>query len=744
MTYRWGLKHFLTATVGIVGVLASQAAWAEDTTELKEVTVLSEGADDSGPVAKKSRSASKTDTPISETPQSVSVVTEDQIEKQGATSVSAALRYEAGVGTGSRNGDRGDSLFIRGFGGFGPNTNYLQYWDGLRLTRGVSYAVPTVDPYLLERMEIMRGPASVLYGAGNPGGFVNVVSKKPSEETSGEVFTRIGNNGLAETGFDVTGAADQDGHLLYRFVGLGRLYNIGVENSDSEHLVLAPSFTWSPDADTTLTLQATYTREPNAAIALWMPALGTLQKNPNGQIASDFFSGNPNYTGYERTQSTIGYQFEHHFDDVWTVRQNLRFMHVDTDFKNYAVSSSGSAWASAEDCGGVSYLCLGRRPTHYIESMDALTVDNQAQADFQTGALEHTVLFGLDYQHVSADATYGTGATSYIDYLDPDYEETTNVTLTTYQEQARQQLGVYVQDQMKLGNWAFVLAGREDWSKIDTDTTTLSTGATTSWNTEDTAFTWKAGLLYQFDNGITPYASYTTSFEPVTGTGYGGVNFKPTTGQQYEVGIKYEPDGFPGLFTVALYDLTQQNVLTTDLEHTSSDTSVTGCSSTTCQTQTGEVRSRGVELSAKVEVLDNLNITTSYTYADVEVTKSNVTGVQGKVPVGVPAHMAGIWGDYLFSSGPLAGLSVGAGVRYVGQTYGDTTNTDAMRVPAYTLVDASLRYDLGNLNPRLDGFNLAFNATNLFDKKYVSACASANQCFYGAGRTVTATASYKW
>ncbi|MCO5732811.1 TonB-dependent siderophore receptor [Rhizobium sp. SSA_523] len=706
--------------------------------------ITADGPSSTGQIAKTARAGTKTSTPIAESPQSVSVVTGAQFGKQGATSVSSALRYEPGVTTGSRPGDRFDSVFIRGFGGFGPNANYVHYWDGLRLPAGINFNVPSIDPYLIDRIEIMRGPASVLYGSGNPGGLVNLVSKKPEEEASHEVFTRFGNHGRAEAGFDFTGPIDGESQVLYRLTGVGRLYDLGFDHSSSQRVAIAPSVTWTPDADTTLTAKASYTRDPNAALTNWLPALGTLQSNPNGQIPYDFFSGNPNYDPFSRTQATIGYEFEHHLTDAWTFRQNLRFMHSSSEFKAYSVPGGGSAWASAASCGGIASLCLGRQSTHYIERFNALAIDNQAETDFETGKLEHTLLIGLDYQQLDATSTYGNGAVTYINYRNPVYEGAPNIRLTGRQDQVQHQTGLYVQDQMKLDNWAFVLAGRHDWSSIDNRTVNLATGALSGSDTRDRAFTWKAGLLYDFDNGIAPYASYATSFDPMRGTGYGGAAFKPTTSQQYEIGVKYQPTNLDGLFTVALYDLTQENVLTTDLRHTSTNTALTGCSSPTCQTQTGEVRSRGVELGAKFAITDDFNLSAAYTYADVKVTRSNVTTTLDKTPTGVPTHMASLWADYTVDTGGLSGLGFGLGARYMGSTHGDAANTDAMKVPSYILLDASLHYDFGNLDPQYKGFELAINATNLLDKKYVAACASANQCFYGTGRTIMATASYRW
>ncbi|WP_162275276.1 TonB-dependent siderophore receptor [Labrys sp. WJW] len=714
--------------------------------ELDPVIVNAEKANGpvNGYVAQRSATGTKTNAAIVQTPQSISVVTRQQIEAQGARTVSESLRYEPGVVAETRPGSRFDTTFIRGFGGFGGNANYIQYWDNLRLPKGVSYNVPSIDPYLLERIEILRGPASVLYGQGNPGGLINLVSKMPNASAKNEIQLRTGSHNLAELDFDLNGAVNADGTLLYRVIGVGRKADGGVDYTKDERFLLAPMITWTPDPDTSVTLQATYQRDPDSYQSNWLPALGTLQRNPNGQIPRDFFSGNPAYNSFDRTQATIGYQAQHRFNDTWSVRQNFRYMHAESEFKALSVPGGGSAWASAALCGGVSYLCLARSATHYVENLDAVAVDNQLEANFATGPLEHKLLAGLDFQYLNANATYGNGATTYVNYLNPIYGSITAPTLTTYQKQTRTQIGTYLQDQITFGGWHAILGVRHDWANTSVDTQNLATGALTRGRTRDTAFTWKAGLLYEFDNGLAPYASYSTSFDPTTGTGYGGVAFKPTTGQQYEAGIKYQPPGFKGLITASVFDLTQQNVLTTDTLHTSTNTAVTLCSSTTCQIQTGEVRSRGVEIGGKLTPVDGLNLIASYTYNDVEVTKSNVANVQGKVPVGVPRQTAALWADYTFQSGTLANLTVGAGLRYVGSSFGDQTNTHAMRVPSYTLVDASISYDFKDLRPALKGWRASLTGSNLLNKTYVAACASANQCFYGTGRTITGSLSYRW
>lgn len=680
-------------------------------------------------------------------PQSISVVTQDQINNQGARSVAEALRYEAGVVSETRVGDRFDNVFIRGYGGFGGNANYLHFWDGLRLPRGVSYAMPSVDPYLLDRIEILRGPASVLYGQNNLGGLVNLVSKDPPSVPYHEIFTRFGNHNRIEGGFDIGGPVDPNGNLFYRLTGLGRKADTDVNYTTTERYLIAPAITWRPDLDTTLTVHASYDHDPSSYQPNWLPALGTLQRNPNGQIPRDFFSGHPDYNSYDRKQATIGYEFERHLNDTLTFRQNFRFMHIDSDFK--ALSVTGFGTGSTCGAGTTANLCLARQSTHYLENLDALTLDNQVQADFATGWLQHTVLAGLDYQRSWADAVYGNGTSTNISYLNPNYGAITAPNLTNTIDQTRQQVGIYGQDQIRLGKLALSIGVRNDWADAISTTRTIATQAVTNdARPSDSAFTWRTGAAYLFDNGFAPYASYSTSFDPTIGTDYTGAAFVPTTGEQYEVGLKYQPVNINGFFMLSLYDLTQQNVLTTDTAHTSAKSPLCTASGPNCQIQVGEIRSRGIELSGKMTVASGLDVIASYTHADIVTTKSTqIVGgipVQGKVPVGAPANTAGLWIDYTFQSGSLAGFGLGGGVRYVGSSYGDNINSAAMVVPAFTLADAEIHYDLAGLSPKLKGWKVAVNATNLFDKYYVSACASATQCFVGNGRSVNGIIRYQW
>jgi len=696
-----------------------------------------------GLVAKQSATGTKTGTPLIETPQSISVVTKEQIERQGATTVSEALRYTPGVTVDLRPSNRYDIVPVRGFG---PSTggalqSFVGYQDGLRLQRGVGMAAPTIDPFTLERIEVLRGPASVLYGQSTPGGFVNLISKKPLDAPHGEIEVSTSNYARKEVGVDIGSPIDAEGKLAYRFVGLIRDGDTQVDNVEEQRLVLAPSLTFRPDANTTLTVLGYYQNDPKSLYSVYLPAQGTLLANPNGQIPRDFNVGDPSYDEYKREVTAIGYQFEHRLNDVFTVRQNLRYMYIDMTLQGV----QPNAFAADQKT-------ITRAYSNLDETADTLAVDNQAEAKFATGGLRHTFLAGLDYQLVNADRLTAPTVTATIDYTNPIYSIPAGAPApfnATAQVQY-DQLGIYAQDQIKLGNWVAVVGGRYDSTSYSFDQHAIGGTATTYVAGEDDAYTWRAGLVYLFDNGLAPYASYSTSFEPVTGQNAGGVldhdrnPFKPTTGEQYEIGVKYEPIGWNSVFTVAAFDLTKQDVLTLDPDPLHTDCPGSGNPSNRCNVQAGEVEARGIELEARGSLNRNIDFIAAYTYQDTEITKSNGTDL-GKRPIQLPEHTASGWLNYTFREGGFAGLGLGFGVRYFGSTFGDAVNN--YRVPSVTLYDAGLQYDLSYLGRDFRGYSFNVNASNLFDKTYVASCGAGLApvaCYWGTERTVEATLRYRW
>ncbi|HWB50379.1 MAG TPA: TonB-dependent siderophore receptor [Stellaceae bacterium] len=676
-----------------------------------------------GYVATQSVTGTKTDTPILETPQSISVVTRQQMDDQGAQTVDQALRYTSGVHSEFRGDQQifDNDMLLRGFQ---PD----QYLDGLKLIPG-EFGIGSIDPYFLNRIEVLQGPASVLYGQGTPGGIVTMTSKLPTDQPYHEVELTGGSFGHINGGFDLSGPVEGNDQLLYRLTGIGLSTGSQIDYTHQDRFGIAPALTWKPDADTTLTLLGQYQHDSGPLAYGFVPAQGTVLPNPNGKISPSLFVGDPNYDSYRRDQAQIGYMFEHRFDDTWTFRQNFRYQYLNAAENNMFESGLKP-----------DLQTLNRYSYADRETLNTITVDNQLQAKFRTGVLAHTALVGVDYQWNSFDQQFGTNvAVPTLNVFAPVYGLSIPAPATplSASTQSEYQVGVYAQDQVKWNHWSLLLGGREDWAGL-TNTCCKAGGGTTT-NQFNTAFTYRVGLVYNFDNGIAPYVSYTTSFSPNVGSTFSGQAFVPTTGQQYEVGIKYQPPGRSSFITAAAYNLTEQNVLVTDPVNPD------------YQTQTGEARARGIELEGHASLTNNLNLIATYTYTDAINTKSTttantITGVaeseQGKPLVGVPSQMASLWANYTIHDGKAAGLGFGGGVRYVGSSPGDPVNS--FTVPSATVFDAALYYDLGRINPSFAGLKFQINATNLFDKQYITHCTSKAYCSFGYGRTVYATLRYQW
>ena len=319
--------------------------------------------------------------------------------------------------------------------------------------------------------------------------------------------------------------------------------------------------------------------------------------------------------------------------------------------------------------------------------------------------------------------------TSFI--LNPLYDPTSAVNTRT--QQYLEQNGIYAQEQMKIGGFNIVGGLRYDVAQSNTDTLDLVALSADGVRQTDHATTGRIGVIYDFANGIAPYATYATSFSPNVGTTSTFAPLKPTTGELYEVGVKYQPPGQKIFVQASLFDLTQQNVLTVDPANP------------TFRSQIGEVNSKGFEIEGKASITNHLDVIASYTHLNSIVTQSLNIDL-GKRPTWIPNDIAAFWVDYTLREGPLNGFGAAVGARYTGQTWGDMANI-LLDIPGYTLIDAALHYDLEALDPRFKGARLSINATNVFDRIYVSECtvqAFDNACVYGLRRQVIASLRYRW
>ncbi|MFC0409994.1 TonB-dependent siderophore receptor [Roseomonas elaeocarpi] len=676
-----------------------------------------------GYVATREVTGTKTDTPINEVPQSISVVPRDAIDQRQAQTLGEALRYTAGVRPEQFGADnRADWIQIRGF----EATDTSQFLNGLRYNPG--FAAGAFETYGLERYEIVRGPSSVLYGQIAPGGLINMVQRRPTDDPTGEVRLTAGNNGWAQAAFNTSGPLTADKRWSYSLTGLGRLADTDVDSSRNDRLFIAPALTFRPDGDTRITLLPYYQRDRTTG-AQFLPYLGTVVRTADGQrISRRLNTGEPHdFDKYDRTQYGIGYEIEHRFNDVFTVSQNARYAHIGVDWRQ--VYGGGFVSGSERDLSRFAYS------EDY--AFDTFQVDTRGQAQFRTGPLDHTLLAGVDYQHISYKSVAAFANASPLDVFAPAYGSAIPDLSSPYQNRVQgiDQTGLYGQDQIKLADRVVVTLGvRHDW--VDQNTKNRAFGFTSA-DQDSSATTWRAGIAYLAPGGLTPYFSYSTSFLPQAGTtsvARGSSAFDPTRGQQFEVGIKYQPTGLNSFVQVSAFHIRQSNVLTTDPDNS------------LFQVQTGRVRVQGAEFEAVASLAEGLNLIGSMTYLDPEITRDNA-GNEGNRPAGVPKFSAGAYVDYSFGQragwvGKLNGLGLGAGVRFVGNTA--TSNANTNDVPSVTLFDLAARYDLGVLGQNLRGFGLALNVSNVGDKHYVSRCSSDTACFYGNSRLVLGSLSYRW
>jgi iron complex outermembrane receptor protein len=675
-----------------------------------------------GLVATRTGTASKTDTPIIEVPKTVNVVTKDQISQQQPQSVRQALSYTPGVQDQTGAASILDNIAVRGF-------TAPIFLDALRLpTDGaIGFARIRLEPYGLERLEVLKGPSSALYGYSATGGIINAISKRPQDTPSGEAFVQYGTDDHKEAGFDVTGPLDPAENFSYRVVGLVRDTDLDFNFASQQRYYIAPSLTWHIDPDTNLTILASAQHDGGFGPFQFVPFSLTKNSAPFGRISRSTYLGQPDYDNYNEDQYQIGYEFEHRLNSIFQFRQNVRYS---TDQQNIVAMRAAGVQADMET--------INRSANAVVANFDGIAVDNQVQADFGTGPIAHRVLAGLDYQRVSSGSQFWVNSNGIptINAYHPTYDKPIpspfEGTAFVLSDSVLQDTGLYLQDQIKLGGWIATLGGRSDWA--DTTLHDKRTAAVEpDQDADDQAWTGFAGLSYLFENGIAPYFSYSTSFQPVSGSSLldvAGAPLKPTTGEAYEVGVKYQPPGTKTLLTASAFQITQQNISTSDL-------------ATAGISQTGEVRVRGIEFEGKASLTDNFDVIAGYSYLQPIVTENSTDpSVVGNDFLQISRQTASTWGIYTWHDGAFRGLSLGAGVRYFGPQYAEIT--DEHKLSGYALMDAVMIYDLANISPKLSGTKLQLNGTNLLDKYYVSTCQGENFCQLGAGRSVLATIRYNW
>lgn len=763
---------------GVVGAQAQQAA-----NDLATVTVVDEGAgaparatpSSAGPVidyvASDSRVGTKTDTPLIETPQSISVVGQEQMRDQGVQSLQEAIRYVPGVvADGFGVDSRGDYSYIRGI----PAEYFT---DGLRSSYGYYVNTIAVEPYAMERIEVLRGPASMLYGQTPVGGIINSVSKLPLATARNEVTVQYGSFDFKQFMFDSTGPLTEDGKWLYRVVGLARGADTQVDYVDNDRLMIAPSLTYRPTDDTSITLLANIRDDKSGSTQQFLPQIGTLVPNKFGQRATfSTFVGEPDDYYNTRSQSVTLF-FDHKFNEDLKLHSVTRYTHVENDYQStYGAILTPARMAYFNSVLGpifnpayAPFLNAGqseiaRAVTKQQTDTGIFSSDTYLSGKFQTGPFEHRLTGGVDLMRFDVDVdTAGTlinnalpgqprfnmyfpvyNNSTYLFGLDGSVVSPYAIPMYARPHESQSDAGLYLQDQIKAGPWSAILGVRQDWLTIEQD------GAQT--DNED-ATSYRAALMYETSFGLNPYVSYSTSFTPLPGQPVGANMFspflsltpaKPMTGEQVEAGFKYQHPTLPLMVSSAIYELKQENtIVQPDVLFQA--------------VQGATVKVRGFEIEAVGRILPELKLVASYsytnaTYSDYPELFPFASGIGqfmiGKPVDGVPKNLASLWAVYSPQEGQLRGWSVGGGVRYVGesQSYGREVDLAmvspgaviAVTTPSYTLFDAMLAWENEHWRWQVTAQNLA----NTF---YVATCtAYRGDCGVGQARTVITGLTYKF
>lgn len=644
-----------------------------------------------GYAARRSATATKTDVPLLETPQSIAIVGAEQIADQKATNLTEALAYTPGVITDPGYANSYDVFYSRGFR-IQDGTGGV-YRDGLKLG-GSGWATGQQEPYGLERVELLKGAASVLFGAAAPGGVLNVTTKQPQPDHVNEVLSEVGNHRHRALAADLGGALSED--VMGRIVLLARDADTSVDHIPNNTRFIAPSLRWTPNQDTSLTLMAHVTERRTAYI--WgVPVEGSLLPSPYGKLPRERFVGEPGFDRQDTSQSSFGWRLQHRLAEGISLHHGLRWI----DSENHVRFTNLNARATTDPRD------YQRRAIDELETTRGFSADTNVQAEFDVGGMRHKAVAGFDMARHRIGSVWQLASLGPLNLFDPVYGATPGAFAPWSDDHDKQhRTGLYLQDQVKVGALTALAGLRRDEVRSELNGELEKTGATTG----------RLGAVWEVAPGVAPFASWSQSFEPLSGTGNDGARYKPTRGEQLELGMRWQRGDFTT--SIAAFDLVQKNVLK---NRDGLDKAV----------QTGEVRSRGLEIEAKGPIARHVQLIASYAYTDAAVTRSENAAEIGQPVSHQPRHQAALWTrvDHWL----VPGLHVGLGARYTGST-SDWDGTGA-RVAASTTLDALIGYTTGPWTLRL-------NVNNLTDKDTM--LCNGGWCTYGDGRRATASVAYRW
>ncbi|MEM1256658.1 MAG: TonB-dependent siderophore receptor [Cyanobacteria bacterium P01_H01_bin.21] len=699
-----------TAATGLIvsvtpGIPTAQAP--DQAPEDDALRLVVTGAGEDGYFTPDASTATRTDTPLRDIPNSIQVIPRQVIEDQQAIGLEEVLENAAGVSYLNDNAGRGQRFAIRGFDG----APVLR--DGFRQF-GIFTDSAGAEVANLEQVEVLRGPAAVLYGQVEPGGIINQVTKKPLSEPYYNLQLQGGTRGLISPSIDLSGPLSDDGQVLYRLNALYRREESFRDlDNDFERFFIAPTLTWLINDSTDLTVNLEYIKDDEPYETGTLAFGDGIADVPTTRVFSD-----PDST-VEQDFFNVGYTLEHRFSDDWKLRNQFRYTYSSFDF-----SPSLTPIFLDETTG------LANRFLVFQEgNTETYSLYTNVQGEFNTGSIGHTVLLGVDVNR-SNGGTFSAGNFSAGDIIDI-FEDTVDVpfppeedfTPISDRETEVDQLGIYLQDQIDILDNLILVAGlRYDTASQEV----IQTIRGTERSSDESAVTPRVGIVYQPIEPISLYANYSRSFAPdLFATDIDGNLLDAEEGEGFEVGIRGEIIRNRLAATLAYFDITKQNVSTRD---------PADLVPPFASIATGEQRSQGIDFNLTGELLPGWNMVASYAYIDAEVTEDN-TDLVGNRLLGIPEHSASLWTTYEIQSGNLQGLGVGLGFNFVGERQGDLANS--FELDSYFRTDAAVFY-------RQDSWQVRLNVDNLFDIDYIESAGGTRTFDIDRGDPLTVRASVEY
>lgn len=688
-------------------------AYADDTTNtLPTISIQAEQDQTDTYVATQATSALKSDAPLFKTAQSVSVITQEQLEQKQAQTLAEAIDGVAGVVSGQLGRRGWDDFIIRG-----QNSSDQVFIDGLR--QGQSTFVAT-ELSGMDQVQVIKGPASVNFGLVQPGGMVNMVTKRPQADSFYQGSVTYGSNQLKQGTFDLNYSPNDSEKGAFRINGRVADQNDPTDFVYFKNYYISPSYNFDLGDNTDLSVIASYQHREYMR-QQGLPILGTLLTNPNGALDSKLFMSEPAHGGYNADVYRSGYNFAHTFENEWKFKQNFAVQKTEMVGPAVFAATGKNFWAKNSD-GTIDYTTIQRQGRYQDVDNLSFSIDNQLQRRFNLANMSHELTIGVDAMQEKSDYINNRCTVGNLNLYHPQYN--TKVTCpespTNHDINRLRYTGLYLRDRIQLNDqWVLNLAGRHDWAETQNKNLVKNTESTQS----DNAFTGNASLLYTINDIAAPYVSYATSFLPVSGTDANNNAFKPEKGKQVEVGLKLQSPDQRIQGSIAWFDLRRQNVSVSDPINSG------------FKVQRGEQMTRGIETEVTAHLFDQLKLTAAYTYTPDAKTTQDTTAENIGIRIdNIPKQSYSLSTRYRFKPNSNLGWYVGAGLRGETKKSVDGLTLD---IPSYTVFDTEAGYDTEHWGAQL-------SIRNMFDKDYYAGALNENLITLDNPRQINFTVKFNY